>query len=104
MKERGRYQIQCMKSRSSTGVGQKIDLEYNIDTMRISDPGEEAMGSAGSSDDKVSAILNKAKPQVSVAVNQSTGEIMSNPVGKLPNAEVNSTKLKGMLSSMKAPK
>jgi hypothetical protein len=41
MKERGKYQIQCMKSRSSTGVGQKIDLEYNIETMRITDPGVE---------------------------------------------------------------
>ena len=39
MKERGKYQIQCMKSRSSTGVGQKIDLEYNIETMRITDEG-----------------------------------------------------------------
>ncbi len=39
MKERGKYQIQCMKSRSSTGVGQKIDLEYNIETMRITDDG-----------------------------------------------------------------
>ena len=27
MRERGKYQIQCMKSRSSTGVGQKIDLD-----------------------------------------------------------------------------
>ena len=41
MRERGKYQIQCMKSRSSTGVGQKIDLDYNIETMRITDPGEE---------------------------------------------------------------
>ena len=41
MRERGKYQIQCMKSRSSTGVGQKIDLEYNIETMRITDPGIE---------------------------------------------------------------
>jgi hypothetical protein len=30
-----------MKSRSSTGVGQKIDLDYNIETMRITDPGIE---------------------------------------------------------------
>jgi archaellum biogenesis ATPase FlaH len=44
MKERGKYQIQCMKSRSSTGVGQKIDLEYNIETMRITDPGIEDTG------------------------------------------------------------
>jgi len=44
MKERGKYQIQCMKSRSSTGVGQKIDLEYNMDTMRITDAGGEDEG------------------------------------------------------------
>jgi archaellum biogenesis ATPase FlaH len=41
MKERGRYQIQFMKTRSSSGVGQKVDLEFNIDTLRISDLGEE---------------------------------------------------------------
>ena len=35
MKERGRYQIQFMKTRSSSGVGQKIDLEFDIDTLRI---------------------------------------------------------------------
>jgi hypothetical protein len=39
MRERGKYQIQCMKSRSSTGVGMKIDLDYNMETMRITDPG-----------------------------------------------------------------
>lgn len=42
MKERGRYQIQFMKTRSSSGVGQKCDLEFNVDTLRISDIDEEA--------------------------------------------------------------
>ena len=41
MKERGRYQIQFMKTRSSSGVGQKVDLEFNMDTLRITDLGEE---------------------------------------------------------------
>ena len=41
MKERGRYQIQFMKTRSSSGVGQKVDLEFNIETLRISDLGED---------------------------------------------------------------
>ena len=41
MRERGKYQIQLMKTRSSSGVGQKIDLDFNIDTLRITDPGEE---------------------------------------------------------------
>ena len=37
MRERGRYQIQLMKTRSSSGVGQKIDLEFDIDSLRIRD-------------------------------------------------------------------
>jgi hypothetical protein len=41
MKERGRYQIQFMKTRSSSGVGQKVELEFNIDTLRITDSGED---------------------------------------------------------------
>lgn len=38
MRERGKYQIQFMKTRSSSGVGQKIDLDFNLDTLRITDP------------------------------------------------------------------
>ena len=37
MRERGRYQIQFMKTRSSSGVGQKVDLAFDPDTLRISD-------------------------------------------------------------------
>ena len=59
MKERGRYQIQCLKSRSSTGVDQKIDLEYNIETMRITDPGLETEHQGGPVN--VNAIMNSIK-------------------------------------------
>ena len=41
MRERGKYQIQLMKTRSSSGVGQKIDLDFDLDTLRITDPGED---------------------------------------------------------------
>ena len=37
MKENGRYQIQFMKTRSSAGVGQKVDLKFNIKSLRIVD-------------------------------------------------------------------
>lgn len=37
MREKGRYQIQLLKTRSSSGVGQHIDLEFDIDTLRICD-------------------------------------------------------------------
>ena len=58
MRERGKYQIQCMKSRSSTGVGQKIELEYNIDTMRITDPGLDTASNTGG---HVSSIMDRIK-------------------------------------------
>ncbi|MDC1040534.1 DnaB-like helicase C-terminal domain-containing protein [bacterium] len=41
MRERGRYQIQFMKTRSSSGVGQKVDLKFCPDTLRVSDLDEE---------------------------------------------------------------
>ncbi len=43
MRERGRYLIQLMKTRSSGGIGNKINLAFNIDTLRITDLTEEQM-------------------------------------------------------------
>jgi len=37
MKERGRYQVQFLKTRSSSGVGSKVDLKFDIDSLRIED-------------------------------------------------------------------
>lgn len=37
MKESGRYQIQFMKTRSSSGVGSKVDLGFNNKSLRIFD-------------------------------------------------------------------
>jgi archaellum biogenesis ATPase FlaH len=37
MRERGRYQLQLMKTRSSSGVGQKVELEFDIESLSIRD-------------------------------------------------------------------
>jgi archaellum biogenesis ATPase FlaH len=97
MKERGRYQIQCMKTRSSNGVGHKIDLEYNVETMRITDPGEGADDSASGFAAKRANIYDtiKAKSQIKDAEDDH-----SDDVPKI-QAEVNSSKLKQMLSQIK---
>jgi hypothetical protein len=42
MRERGLVQIQFMKTRSSSGVGQKMDLNFNIESLRITDRDEDA--------------------------------------------------------------
>jgi len=41
MKESGRYQIQFMKTRSSSGVGSKVDLAFNTKSLRIYDLEED---------------------------------------------------------------
>lgn len=40
MKERGEYQIQFLKTRSSNGVGQKVWLKFNVESLRIYDMDE----------------------------------------------------------------
>ena len=86
MKERGRYQIQCMKSRSSTGVGQKIDLDYDIESMRISDSG----ASDSDTGSGVTNILSQIK----------TGSTVNGDTAKV-SANVDSSKLKSMLAGLK---
>ena len=107
MRERGKYQIQCMKSRSSTGVGQKIDLEYNIDTMRITDPGVDGEDTyrPNNSQPSPNDFMNIIKPQSTLMstqpiIDQTTGEIIE-PVSKHIVADVQGSKLKSLLSSLK---
>ena len=63
MRERGRYQIQFMKTRSSSGVGQKVDLEFNIETLRISDLGDDDESSLGQqkSNSGTQSVMNGLK-------------------------------------------
>jgi hypothetical protein len=100
MKERGKYQIQCMKSRSSTGVGQKIDLEYNIDTMRITDEGGDENAEYRQS---ATDIMNRIKTVSTVSQNETidaiTGEIQQSE--KKVVADVQGAKLRNMLNSLK---
>jgi hypothetical protein len=83
MKERGRYQIQFMKTRSSSGVGQKVDLEFNVDTLRISDLGEDDAPQAsfsqggGKSSSSAGGVYSGLKriSSVSTTTDPETGEI-----------------------------
>lgn len=113
MKERGKYQIQCMKSRSSTGVGQKIDLEYNIDTMRITDAGGDE-GSDSFRGGPKPNLMDSIKAKASVKPSD-TGDTWEKPTGTsawekpasqsvdVPKvtADVQSAKLKQLLGKIK---
>ena len=96
MRERGKYQIQCMKSRSSTGVGMKIDLDYNIETMRITDSGGEDGGTGAPSMN----IYQSLKPTSNLTPSQRHPEEPAAHVG----GEVQSVKLKQLLNQIKPVK
>lgn len=93
MRERGRYQLQLMKTRSSSGVGQKVDLEYNMESLRITDLPEDQQGD--SQRPQTMNIMNqiKAKSTVEPETAESGGNVQ---------AEIGSNKLKSMLATIKA--
>tara|TARA_R110000796_G_scaffold100341_1_gene209012 strand:- start:44 stop:1333 length:1290 start_codon:yes stop_codon:yes gene_type:complete len=100
MRERGKYQLQCMKSRSSTGVGQKIDLEYDINTMRISDPDEDATALADKSQPSAQDIMDKFKTTSQVGQTDRTVQEQLEPATKTVKGVETNTKLKSLLNSL----
>jgi replicative DNA helicase len=99
MRERGRYQLQLMKTRNSSGVGQKIDLGFDIDTLRIIDCDED-------DEDNGSSHSNPASAGASViaGLKRSSTSNTDNPndgttLGKV-RAETDSTKLKQFLNNL----
>jgi replicative DNA helicase len=97
MKERGKYQMQCMKSRSSTGVGYKIDLEYNIETMRITDAGGDDQHTGSHGGTNSASILNQIKTRTHVNDSDPDSHSLSAP----PASTVQATKLKSMISNIR---
>jgi archaellum biogenesis ATPase FlaH len=97
MRERGRYQIQLMKTRSSSGVGMKIDLEFNIDTLRISDLAEEDTYGSGAQS-AGSTLLNSIKQRQTVSSNSDVLADGAN-VPKV-RANVESSKLRELLNKL----
>jgi archaellum biogenesis ATPase FlaH len=89
MRERGRYQIQLMKTRSSSGVNSKIDLEFDVDTLRIRDCEQESddNSNSNSSTSNIASILKRS----------STQDTESAPKIK---AELGTTKLKNFINDL----
>jgi archaellum biogenesis ATPase FlaH len=86
MRERGRVQIQFMKTRSSSGVGNKVDLGFDVDSLRIRDLEEDE-------DDAETAAGNGLYDKLSKATVKDTKAT----VGDTQSAITNGDKLKAML-------
>ena len=99
MRERGRYQIQLMKTRSSSGVGQKIDLEFDVDSLRIRDLGEDE--DYKEFDKRKATIYDQLKRGNTPT---SPDEVSDDPsegdtVGKI-RAETDSTRLRAFINNL----
>jgi hypothetical protein len=105
MRERGRYQIQLMKTRSSSGVGQKVDLEFNLETLKISDLPEDEQESHNGAQRGSSSIIESIKNRSTTAKSDpDTGEIRDDPtqganIGKV-RANVMGSKMREILNNM----
>jgi hypothetical protein len=102
MKERGRYQIQLMKTRSSSGVGAKIDLEFDIDSLRIRDLAEDEdyqeftkRSSTVYDQIKRNSMTTGSEEETTTEVDPAEGKT----VGKI-RAETDSTKLREFLGNL----
>jgi hypothetical protein len=98
MRERGRYQIQLMKTRSSSGVGSKIDLGFNVDSLRIYDLDEDeqdeyATPSASNS------IVNSLKRTNTADDTPREDPSEGASIGKV-RAETDSTKLRNFINNL----
>ena len=99
MRERGRYQLQLMKTRNSSGVGQKIDLGFDVDTLRIIDCDDDEDGdyaSAGSKTGGSSSIISTLRRS---STSDATDPTEGSNVGKV-KVEADSTKLKAFLNNL----
>jgi len=102
MRESGKYQLQLLKTRSSSGVGTKVDLVYDVESLRIVDAGEQDSDSPMSK--LPAAVLSSLKTRSKIvkegeSLDGDTGEITAK---KPPVADIQSKKLSNMLSSLKS--
>ena len=96
MRERGKYQLQLMKTRSSSGVGQKVDLEFDIDSLRIKDFSDDPNYKPKYQEQSTSIIDGlKTRSTVSEGASEETPQ----PEQKI-SADVQANKLKSMLSNL----
>jgi len=104
MRERGQYQLQLMKTRSSSGVGQKIELAFDVETLRITDPDPDGYGEQQEnrqSQPSPSDIMSRLKPQSNVTTVNEGVHTEIEPVNKHIQVDVGSSKLKAMLNNLK---
>jgi hypothetical protein len=90
-----------MKTRNSSGVGQKIDLGFNLDTLRIEDIGEDDDAYASAGAPTSGGIMDRIKRGGGTTTpdDAQTDPSTGSGIGKV-RAEADSTKLKNFINNL----
>lgn len=98
MRERGRYQIQLMKTRSSSGVGQKIELAFDLETLRILDLPEDQQESTNGNNRGSASVIESIKNRTAAQATEREDPAAGAAVGRV-RATVESSKLREILNN-----
>jgi len=97
MRERGQYQLQLLKTRSSSGVGSKINLVFDKDSLRISDSNlDDEDLAVGTQDSLTSKVMDTLKRKSTITDSEDT--ISAIP----PEKSEQAINLRAMVKSKKA--
>lgn len=104
LRERGRYQLQLLKTRSSSGVGSKIDLGFDIDSLKIFDIEEEEHESNNGNNRGTSSVLDSIRRKTDTMTNTtvSPSDMPATRSAETPvvKATVGSSKIKAILNDL----
>jgi KaiC/GvpD/RAD55 family RecA-like ATPase len=95
MKERGKYQFQLLKTRNSAGVGNKLDLDFMQDTLKITDPGPQASQAPSQADQILSQVRNRPQQSHNVAPAEPQSDVSASGTS-------DAMKIRQMLANLRA--
>lgn len=102
MREKGQYQLQLMKTRSSSGVGTNIELNFDLSTLRISDPDPEGTESYKPPQPSANEIMNKIKPTSTVTtINEKIHESVEPVEHKVQGNSVDKARINSLLNNIR---
>jgi KaiC/GvpD/RAD55 family RecA-like ATPase len=97
MRERGQYQLQLLKTRSSSGVGSKINLVFDRDSLRISDSDlDDDDLAVGTQDSQTSKVMDTLKRKSTITGSNDTSSAIP------PEKSESAINLRAMVKSKKS--
>jgi archaellum biogenesis ATPase FlaH len=108
LKEQGRYQLQLLKTRTSSGVGQRVDLDFNVETLRITDADldEQSSSSSSPNNQRSQSAIQQVAALKAKATTTAKKEVIDPEIGeiiKVPQATSEASILRQALANLKKP-